>query len=86
MGGQRQAVRPANGAGSLVCLRGGVMGVAGLCGATTPRLGQVSGTMTNNRRSPRTTSWCTGCEFSVAQKLLALAQVEDNSGIRERCG
>ncbi len=28
----------------------------------------------------------TGCEFSVAQKLLALAKVEDNSGIRERCG
>ena len=28
----------------------------------------------------------TGCEFYVAQKLLALAKVEDNSGIRERCG
>ena len=50
-------VRPGNGFESLERLRGGGRGLDGLCGEATHRLGQASCSLTNNHRSPKTTSW-----------------------------
>src|SRR2546430_6313188 len=50
-------VRPGNGFGSVERLGGGMLGLAGLCGEAMHRLGQASCSITNNQRSPKTTSW-----------------------------